>query len=115
MRPTKITFRLRSDEAKKLYFEARDEGISPHQMARDIVIERLSLFEMVRFLEQIAGELAELRLAQSLITQEIAANRWGSIETLSVLVANQEGVSKDHAREWVRAQFETHKRIADDH
>ena len=114
MIPTKITFRLRPDEAKKLYYEARDEGVSPHRKARDIVIERLTLLEIVHFLEQIVGELAELRLAQSLMAEEIAANSWGNIEALSVLIAKQEGVGKDHAREWVRAQFETHKRTEND-
>lgn len=114
MIPTKITFRLHSDEAKKLYFEAREQKISPHQLARDIVIERLSLLEIVGFLEKIASELAELRLAQSLIEDEVKATRWGNIEALAVLVANQEEVSQDHAREWVRAQFETHLRAEDD-
>ena len=114
MIPTKITFRLRSDEAKTLYFEARDQQISSHQLARDIVIERLSLLEIVRYLEQIAGDIAELRHSQSQLEQEIQAHRWGSIEVLSVLIANQEQVSRDHAREWVRAQFETHRRAEDD-
>ena len=114
MIPKKITFRLQSDEAKKLYFEARDEGIRSHQKARDIMIEGLHLLEIVRFLEQIAGELAELRLAQSLIQEELSAQQWGTIEAFSVLIAKQEGVGKDHAREWVRAQFETHKGTEND-
>ena len=80
MIPKKITFRLQSDEAKKLYFEARDEGISSHQKARDIMIEGLHLLEIVRFLEQIAGELAELRLALSLIHDEHSEKQLGTNE-----------------------------------
>ena len=105
MIPKQIGFRLTADEAKQLYFDARDHGVSAHIRARDMVIEGLTLSRIEGYLEQMVQELEVVKHDQSLIQQAVEANRWGLVETLAVLVANVEGVTRDQAREWIREQF----------
>ncbi|NEP19394.1 MAG: hypothetical protein F6J97_21295 [Leptolyngbya sp. SIO4C1] len=110
MIPRKITFRLQPDEAKQLYYQARDSDISSHRMARDIVIERMTLADMEQSLQDMADELEALRNAYSVALKRLDFMQVGLIDTLAVILSNQvEKVSDDQAREWVRERFGIHE------
>ena len=98
MIPKKITFRLTDAEAKKLYYSARDKGISPHLLARDIVIDGLSMTAIGERIEALGESLEELRI---LSQGEIRTLRIAVVQGLAVLLAKQEGVGKEDAVEWL--------------
>lgn len=107
MIPSKITFRLQPNEAKEIYYQARDLKISPHQLARDIVIERLTLLTMETHLQQMAQELEDMHHAHSALERQIGRLSLGFVETLSVVIANQlENISDKEAKEWVQEKFQ---------
>lgn len=105
MIPKQITFRLNDAEAKRLYQAARAERLSPHLRARNIVLEGLTLSEIETLLRDLVDAIESLSTTQALLEQRIQAMEWGMVETLSLMVANQENVSKKEALEWIWTQF----------
>jgi len=103
--PTKITFRLPSDAAKALYQEAIEKKVSSHQAAKEMVLEHMSALEILELLSKLLETVEEVSYIQSQIEQRLQAMEWGMIETLSIVVAQQENVSKKDARAWIRNQF----------
>lgn len=108
MIPEKITFRLKREEAKQLYYQAREHGISPHQFARNIVIEGLSLARIEEDIKTLAQTMEELRELQNLIGKGVEGTRLGLIEALAILLTIQEGVTEDRARDWLKRHFDTY-------
>ena len=108
MIPTKITFRLKSEEAKRLYYSARDEGVSPHQKARDMVIDHMTLATMEGHLQGMAQEIEDLTAKLSLLEKELKLQQGGLIDALTVIIANVTSVEANEAREWVRKGFNNH-------
>jgi len=106
MIPSKITFRLRPNEAKEIYYQARELKVSPHQLARDMVIERLTLSAMEEHLQQMAQEVEDIRSLHSDLEKELQGITSGLIDTLSVVIANQlENISENESKEWVEERF----------
>ena len=105
MIPKQITFRLTDAEAKRLYQAARAERLSSHLRARNIVVEGLALSEVETLLRGLVDAIEELSNAQTLLEKRIQAMEWGIVETFSLLIANQENVSKKEALEWLWTQF----------
>ena len=77
MIPSKITFRLNSTEAKTLYYAAREKGISPHLLARDIVIQGVDIVKLEESLQFLAQTLEEIRMAQIHAEQSAEALKMG--------------------------------------
>ncbi len=105
MYPRKITFRLQPKEAKQLYYQARDLKVSPHQAARDMVIERMTLAEMENYLQLMAGDIEELKHTKTVLLNELQALRSGLIDTLSVVIASKTKASAEDSRRWVTERF----------
>ncbi|NET39306.1 MAG: hypothetical protein F6K19_46285 [Cyanothece sp. SIO1E1] len=109
MIPTKITFRLNNDESKQLYYAARDTGISAHQLARNIVIEGLSLSKIEEKIILLAERLEELKEAQDSMKQDLHSTQFGLIDALGILIAKQEGLNEDDVTEWLKKRFKTNQ------
>ena len=107
MIPTKITFRLKSDEAKQLYYQSREQDMSAHQMARNIVIEGLSLSRIEEEIRLLAQTIEELREGQILMQQGVQGTKTGLVDALGVLIAKQEAVTQDEAIDWLNKRFKT--------
>ncbi|NEQ50491.1 MAG: hypothetical protein F6K11_10210 [Leptolyngbya sp. SIO3F4] len=107
MIPSKITFRLNGTEAKTLYYAAREKGISPHLLARDIVIQGVDVAKLEESLQFLAQTLEEIRMAQIKVEQSSKALRDGVIEALCTQVSKDRCMTESSAREWLRAKFQT--------
>ena len=105
MIPDKITFRLKREEAKTLYYQARDKDISPHKLARNIVIEGLSLSQLEESIALLAQRLEEITELQALCMQGLEENRQGMIEAFTVILAKQNNITEDRAKDWLRKRF----------
>ena len=106
MVPSKITFRLNGTEAKTLYYAAREKGISPHLLARDIVIQGVDVVKLEESLQFLAQTLEEIRMAQMQAEQSAEALRNGVIEALCTQVSKDKCMTESSAREWMRTKFQ---------
>jgi predicted transcriptional regulator len=98
MIPKVITFRLSETEAKKLSHQAREVDLSSHKLARDIVLQGLSVTRLEEDMELIAQSIEELRQVSE---AEVKALRISMVQGLAVLLAKQEDVEKQDAVEWL--------------
>ena len=105
MIPTKITFRLQPEEAKRLYYQARDERLSPHQKARDMVIDHMTLATMEGHLRGMAQEVEDLTARLSGLERQLKLQQEGLIDALTVIIANVTSVETQEARQWVEGGF----------
>ena len=106
MIPTKITFRLQPEEAKRLYYWARDEKVSPHQKARDMVIDHITLATMEGHLQQMAQEVEDLREGLQDIEKALVQQQQGLIDALAVIISNVAKVETQEAKNWVEGGFQ---------
>lgn len=107
MYPTKITFRLSNSEARILYQNASDRRVSPHQEAKRVVVMGLTLAEIEKHMQNLAGDVAGLQQSQSKTADSLAMIQSGLIDALAViLAATSPQIDQEHAREWVQERFQ---------
>ncbi|NEQ53978.1 MAG: hypothetical protein F6K11_28255 [Leptolyngbya sp. SIO3F4] len=103
--PTKITYRLPSDAAKALYKIAMSKDLSPHQTAKDMLIEHMDTLEVLGLLETLLEGIEEATHNQTALEDRLKALELGFIETFSIIVAKLENVDRKDARTWIKSKF----------
>jgi uncharacterized coiled-coil protein SlyX len=99
--PDKITFRVPKAVLVKLVKESAEAGISPHQLAKQIVEERIALLEIEAALEAQVQAINALSVESATTKQELGNLRADIATTLEALLIASKALTSTAARDFV--------------
>jgi hypothetical protein len=99
--PDKITFRISKAVLVKLTKEARQQGISPHQLAKTIVEERISLLSLEAAIEEQVQAINQLTVGAATTSRDIERLRCDLATTLEALLIATKALTGDKAKDFV--------------